>query len=295
MHKIILLLISFLSISNLQAQQEALFTQNTQNVYLLNPASYGAENKHQLRLFVRQNWMLFKDAPLTFGMSYQGLIKEKHGVGGLIYLDQSGPFQVLGIKAGYAFHIPLSEKSRLSLGLTGKYHQTRINSRNLVTLSGQDASIDLAQSSAITGDAEFGIYYYSPRFYAGLASSNLIQSRLSFTGLSEAKLYRHYYANMGLKIPLKGKQHSLEPFINARMVNTLRPQVDVGLQVNLLEDAIQAGVLYRSSGAVGIYFAGTFDNQFLVSFSLDFITGNPANYSALNYETVLGYDFPSGR
>lgn len=298
MKNILIGILCLFILGGLRAQQEAQFTQNNgHNAYLLNPAMTGSAKEHQLRFFVRQNWAFFEDAPLTLGFSYQGLLSERHGVGGLIYMDKSGPFRVFSLKGSYAFNIPLTEKSSLSLGLSGRFYQSRIRTEDLVLITQNDLSIDLAQArgTATTADAEFGIFYNSPRFYAGIASSNLIQSKLRFSGVNNAKLFRHYYANIGAKIPVKGDDLALEPFVNFRMVNTLQPQVDAGLQFNVYKEQIKAGLLYRTSGYASIYFAASFDDNFLVSFSIDFILTGAAQYGALNYESVLGYNFPGNQ
>jgi type IX secretion system PorP/SprF family membrane protein len=286
----------FLYLANIAiGQQEPQFTQNNgHNAYLINPASAGYSGKQELRFFIRQNWAFFNEAPITFGLSYQGLINKRHGVGGLVYSDKSGPFRVLGLKGSYAFHLPISKKSKLSLGVSAKYYQNSIRTEDLVLINQNDLSIDLAQArgTARTGDAEFGIFYYSPRIYAGISASNIVQSRLNFSGVNNAKLFRHYYAVFGTKIPIKKDEFALEPFVNFRMINTLQPQVDAGLQFNFYKEQIKAGLLYRTSGYASLYFAASYEDNFLVSFSIDFIVNGLAKYGALNYESVLGYNFP---
>jgi type IX secretion system PorP/SprF family membrane protein len=294
MKNIIIPIIALFFANALLAQQEPQFTQNNgHNAFLVNPAAVGSDNRQLLRFFVRQNWAFFNDAPITLGASYQALLKDKHGVGGLIYMDRSGPFRVFGMKASYAFHIPIDKKSRLSLGLSGKFYQNSIRTEDLVLINQNDLSIDMAQARGIatTGDAEFGLYYYSPRVYAGISSANLVQSRLNFSGVNNAKLFRHYFAVVGAKFPVKGDDLALEPFVNFRMINNLRPQLDAGLQFNIYNEQIKAGLLYRTSGYASIFFAASYDDNFLVSFSVDFIVNGLAKYGALNYESVLGYNF----
>jgi hypothetical protein len=96
---------------------------------------------------------------------------------------------------------------------------------------------------------------------------------------------------VGAKFPVKGNDLALEPFVNFRMINNLRPQLDAGLQFNIYNEQIKAGLLYRTSGYASIFFAASYDDNFLVSFSVDFIVNGLAKYGALNYESVLGYNF----
>jgi type IX secretion system PorP/SprF family membrane protein len=210
-------------------------------------------------------------------------------------MDKFGPFQIFGAKASYAFHIPITQKSKLSLGLSAKFYQNSIRTQDLILINNNDLSIDMAQArgTAVTGDAEFGVYYYSPRIYAGIATSNIIQSKLNFSGVNDAKLFRHFYAVLGAKIPIKGDDFALEPFVNFRVINTLQPQVDAGLQFNIYKEQLKTGLLYRSSGYASVFFAASYSDNFLVSFSIDFIVNGLAKYGALNYESVLGYNFPA--
>ena len=296
MKKYIIFLFVLTAFQSIKAQQEPQFTQNNgHDAFILNPATVGSNPKQLLRFFVRQNWAFFKDSPLTLGLSYQSLLKERHGLGALVYMDKFGPFQIFGAKASYAFHIPITKKSKLSLGLSAKFYQSSIRTEDLILINNNDQSIDMAQArgTATTADAEFGIYYYSPRFYAGISTSNLIQSKLNFSGVNDARLFRHYFAVLGAKIPVKGDDFAIEPFLNFRVINTLQPQLDAGLQFNIYKEQLKAGLLYRTSGYASIYFAASYSDNFLVSFSIDFIVNGLARYGALNYESVLGYNFPA--
>jgi type IX secretion system PorP/SprF family membrane protein len=296
MKKYIIFLFVLTALQSIKAQQEPQFTQNNgHDAFILNPATVGSNPKQLLRFFVRQNWAFFKDSPLTLGLSYQSLLKERHGLGALVYMDKFGPFQIFGTKASYAFHIPITKKSKLSLGLSAKFYQSSIRTEDLILINNNDQSIDMAQArgTATTADAEFGIYYYSPRFYAGISTSNLIQSKLNFSGVNDARLFRHYFAVLGAKIPVKGDDFAIEPFLNFRVINTLQPQLDAGVQFNIYKEQLKAGLLYRTSGYASIYFAASYSDNFLVSFSIDFIVNGLARYGALNYESVLGYNFPA--
>jgi hypothetical protein len=69
--------------------------------------------------------------------------------------------------------------------------------------------------------------------------------------------------------------------------------VDAGLQFNIYKEQLKTGLLYRSSGYASVFFAASYSDNFLVSFSIDFIVNGLAKYGALNYESVLGYNFPA--
>ena len=150
---------------SVQAQQEPLFAQYNTNAYLINPAVAGSMGGHSIRAFHRWQWVSFPGAPKTFGVTYQGLLKNQHGVGGLIFADQTGPLTRVGGKASYAFHIPLADnKYRLSLGLAGRYVFNRIRTNAITFIQQNDQAVADLSRGVHAFDAEFGVFFQSPKF-----------------------------------------------------------------------------------------------------------------------------------
>jgi type IX secretion system PorP/SprF family membrane protein len=297
----------------LQAQQEPLFAQYNTNMYLINPAVAGAQGGHSLRLFHRWQWVSFPGAPKTYGMTYQGLIKDLHGVGALLVADQTGPLGRVGGKVAYAFHMPLANrKSRLSIGVAGRYMYNRVRTNAITFIEQNDQAVSELSDGVGMMDAEFGVYYHSPTLYAGFSAPNLVQTTMDF-GSNRAlrqplgRGYRHFFFNAGYRFTVGNKEVpkdstgkkigiskaiTFEPSIMVKYVKGAAVQVDGGLTVHFLENALSFGVFYRTPHFLSFQTKFVFDKQIPVLLAFDIAVANFQQYSVGATEVMMGYDFP---
>ena len=160
------------------AQQDPLFAQYNVNPFLINPAVAGSKGNHSVSLFHRWQWVQFPGAPQTFGLTYQGNIKDLHGIGAMIFGDVTGPSARWGGKLSYAFHIPLAQrKMRLSIGLACRVAHNTIRTDMVQLIDPNDQAITNADRGVTSADAEFGVYFYTKNLSIGFAAPNLIQTK----------------------------------------------------------------------------------------------------------------------
>src|SRR5690606_42139659 len=86
------------------------------NNFILNPAVAGIEDYTDVKLSYRAQWVGIEDAPVTAYATIHGLIASdlegrRHGLGGAVVLDKTGPTQRFSGTAAYAFHLPVSRRS----------------------------------------------------------------------------------------------------------------------------------------------------------------------------------------
>ncbi len=292
-------LVSFLFVQEATAQQDPLFAQYNNNAFLINPAIAGSKGNHSLNLFHRWQWVTFPGAPQTFGLNYQGLVKDLHGIGALVFGDITGPSSRYGGKISYAFHIPLANrKMRLSIGLAGRFAYNVIRTSEIHLIDPNDKAVLNADQGVGSGDAEFGIYFYSKNFYVGLAAPNLIQTKIDFGNGKNgrdpiAHGYRHYFLNAGYKFRFPNKKMILEPSIMVKYVQGSMPQIDGGLTLHVLNESLSFGVYYRSPAFLSFQAKFLFDERIPVLIGFDVALNNFQNYSVGSTELMIGYEFPN--
>jgi type IX secretion system PorP/SprF family membrane protein len=280
-----------------QAQQEPLFAQYGANAYLINPAVAGSQGNHYINLFHRWQWVSFPGAPKTYGITYQGNFKELHGVGALLFADVTGPTSRWGIKGSYAFHIPLSDrKMRLSIGAAGRVARNIVRTNAITFIDNNDQAVINAGDGVTSGDAEFGVYFYSPKFFAGFSAPNLIQTKINFGGDTGLRNpigygYRHYFVYAGYRFNWEEKGVVFEPSVLLKYVQGPRPQVDAGLMVRFLEDQLAFGLFYRNPHFLSFQCRLLFDKRFPVLLSFDLATSKFQQYSVGASEVMMGYQF----
>ena len=284
----------FCWLGTVQAQQEPLFAQYMKNSYLINPA--GSKGTHSINLFHRWQWVAFPGAPQTFGLSYQGLIGNVHGLGGLIFSDITGPSRRLGFKGSYAFHIPINDDMRFSIGAAARLVRNSIRTNAIEFVQDNDAAVTRASEAVWGGDAEFGLYFYARDFYVGFSAPNLIQTKIDFGNNTSnrdpiGKGYRHYFLTGGYRFNIPEKKMIVEPSIMLKYVQGPLPQIDGGVTLYLLNDQLAFGVFYRNPGFLSFQTKFVFDKQIPLLVSFDIATTHFQNYSVGATEVVLGYDF----
>lgn len=293
----IIALFLLLQSTAVQAQQEPLFAQYGSNAFLINPAVAGSRGIHSFNAFHRWQWVSFPGAPQTFGLNYQGMIGDVHGVGALLFSDITGPSVRMGFKGAYAFHIPIGDEMRLSIGAAGRLVRNSVRTGMITFVDDNDAAVANAVNPVWGGDAEFGVYFYARNFFAGFSAPNLIQTKIDFGSNAAGRDpvghgYRHYFLNAGYKFFLEEQKMMIEPSVMVKYVQGPYPQIDAGLRATFLNDQLGVGVFYRSPGFLSFQTRFVFDNQIPLLLSFDVATNYFQNYSIGATEVMIGYDLP---
>src|SRR6476661_1302224 len=190
------------------AQQRPHYTQYMLNNYILNPAISGIENYTDVKLSARDQWVGLNGAPQTFYLTVHAPIGKTdykttatsyevpgenprgkaywesytasaphHGVGLSLISDKTGNFTRTTAAISYAYHIGLSPRTNLALGVAPGL--SRI-SRNLsATDFGGGVNVDPAQATSgviarLRPDLSAGLWLYSADYFIGLAAQQII-------------------------------------------------------------------------------------------------------------------------
>ena len=100
-----------------KAQQQAQFTQDMVNPYMINPALSGVEDFVDIKFGVRQQWTGIEGAPVTryftahsnIGKTHYARTKKNdynnwHGIGGMFLNDEAGSIAMNTVVANYAYN-----------------------------------------------------------------------------------------------------------------------------------------------------------------------------------------------
>ncbi len=294
MKNIVIVCLSFFFISTLYGQQEPLVSQYTMNGNLYNPAIVGSSKYHEIRSLNHFQWVGFGFGPETNTLSYNGGFN-RLGLGGAFVYDVTGPTSRIGGKLAISYHIPFSEKVKLSIGAEGRYTKYDVRVETIKFVEPNDNAILNGDEDVSTGEAGIGAYFYSEKLRIGFSATNLLQSKLDFgtnadSRLPVAQYYRHYFLNAGYRFDFD--KFSFEPTALVKMTASTPIQYQALLQLHFLEnDQLTIGAGYRSPGFVSLVLKTVFDKQFPIVISFDVATSKFQNYSLYSYEFSLGADF----
>ncbi len=191
------LIFSVMTAFSAAAQQDVQFSQYVFNGLAVNPAYAGYKEDTYLHTIYRKQWVGFPGAPQTGAVSLDGVPNwsrfQSVGIGGQLLWDKLGPQQSVSLYASYAYRIPLDDdgERRLCLGIGFGVTQYSIDGGALVPLDENDPYIPTGKVSTFKPDARFGIYYFTPKFYAGASVMDLFSGNLYNTAVVGNNNYKY--------------------------------------------------------------------------------------------------------
>ncbi len=309
-----------LASGSVSAQQKPQYTQYVFNNFLLNPALAGIENYVDVKAGYRNQWAGLDGAPVTSFISVNAPLGKKflygnansfggqgsnpmtrsykqnymaaephHGIGLQAANDKAGPFSRIDFAASYAYHLGLTDRINLAVGISAGFSQIKLDVSKLTTESGYDPSIASGNTSKMAPDIGAGVWLYGPLFFAGLSSQQLLPQKLSFSDNSTAgdgKLEPHFFATAGYKIFLSDDIAAM-PSIMAKFVSPSPVSVDVNCKFGF-RDKFWLGGGYRNKDSFSAMLGFNVSYLFNLSYSYDFTTSELNKVSNGSHEIVLG-------
>ena len=288
-----------------RAQQQAQFSQYMNNNYLLNPGATGVEDYIDIKASYRTQWVGLEGAPKTYYLSASSSLgkwrttnkrtlregkRPFHAIGGFVYNDVTGPTSRTSAYLSYAYNIALTPKIRAALGVSAGLQQFSVDGQKLQFF---DPTTVAPSSASRVFDGAVGLWVYSPDFYVGASSTQLLANKLDFSygpdllgvGAPGNSLKRHYFVTGGVRVPLS-EDWSVVPSVLVKAVRPAPLSVDLNAKLKY-RDLLWAGVSWRASDAV-IAMVGFSYEQFTVGYSYDAGTSQLAGYNSGSHEILIG-------
>jgi len=181
--KWIVYILMFMSCSGF-AQQDAIYNQYMFNPFAINPAYAGSRNAVNLVMINRNQWVGIDGAPNTQTLSgHVPTNKNSLAWGANISRDKLGPTTNLWAAATGAYHLKL-ESGTLSFGLRGGIYNCVIDHGVLNFREQNDALDNKERLSSIVPTFDFGLYYFTERFFAGISATHLTRHRFQFDAIA---------------------------------------------------------------------------------------------------------------
>lgn len=293
-----------------------------------NPAYAGQSGNLEATLLSRMQWIGINNAPrstiITAEMPLQ-FMGRIHGVGATVYSDRIGLFSSTVISGQYAWKKKIG-KGDLSIGIQGGYLQQSFDGTKVeIEVPGSDAhtgtdeAIPQTLVSGSSIDASFGIYYSTPKWYAGLSVTHLLGSEMDLNiedSESSSGYYvevpRSYYFTAGYNIQLNNPLLELRPSIllktmemsslylepdsliekveeNLALAMMRNTQLDVSLRL-FYKKQFWGGFTWRKDDAVILTLGAKF-KMIEVGYAYDFPTSRILKESSGSHEIYARYVF----
>ncbi len=285
-----LLVLTFLPVS-------AQYSQYMVNGLVLSPAYAGSRDIFSISGSYAKTWSSFPGAPTYQLLSVHSPMKnEKIALGGLLGSHKQGAYQSLYGSFDYAFRIHLNKGSVLSFGLRVTAEQKK---EDFTQLTFDPADPVFENNSVFQPNFGFGIYYYTPRFYAGFSLPRMVTYGLpdtAFSGVSASYSpadYRYILTTGAMigKGGLKWKPSLLMQYYGSAQDFRL----DINSMFLFLEERIWLGGSYRMGGenladqiVAIIEIKAT--PQFMIGYSYDYTLGSYGSLLGGTHEVYLRFE-----
>jgi len=291
MKKLIVILALFTG-SAAMAQQDALFSQYMFNKLVLNAGYTGSREVMSADLMDRYQWVGIDGAPKTITFSMHTPLRNDHiGIGFYVYSDQIGPTVDQGFMASYAYRLILP-KGKLSFGIQAGFKYFKIDWDKIYS-ENPDYMFQGTQQNKLTPDANFGIYYYTNRMFAGISSKQLLQNEYGMVKTDSttaySKLLRHFYGMAGLAVPISDEV-LFRPSTLIKYVKNAPVQVDFNASF-LIHELFWIGMTYRTENALIFMTEFNLGKNLRLGYSYDVYLNQLVHYNKGSHEIRLGFDF----
>ncbi|RYU91454.1 type IX secretion system membrane protein PorP/SprF [Mucilaginibacter terrigena] len=302
------------------AQQRPQYTQYVFNNYLLNPAVAGIENYTDVKLGYRSQWTGLEGAPVTAYFSINAPLgtnftqgdatsfpsdgqnpysrmyyqdyraaEPHHGIGFTLITDKAGPIDQTNMAATYAYHLGITSKLNVSVGVSVGANQLHINT-SLITLETQgDPVLRDFNNNQWKPDASLGIWAYSSNYYFGVSAQQILPQNQYITTSTNSGLNKtvpHYFVTGGYKFYLNDDV-SLLPSALLKFIQPAPTSFDVNMKLSF-RDRFWFGGSYRKDDSFGVLAGFNLSSFINVSYSYDATTSALNTVSNGSHEIVIG-------
>ncbi len=291
-NKIVLVSSLVFLVNNYSAQQDEQSSLYMFNPLHFNPAYAGSHNDLSVVGVVRAQWVGIKGAPITQFLSAHSPIKAKNMAVGLnLVNDNIGARNRTSFYGNYAYTLHFKNRSKLNLGLSAGGDLMSVDYNKLVAKDADETDY-LVSLTKTTFNIGSGLYYSTTRFYLGLSSPRILETKLKNKSIliSNAYTKRHFFLSTGYVFPINS---ILDLKTSMLLKMTANAPITVDLNANLfLNKTWWLGLMYRYNESVGFNFAYQHKESLMIGYGFDFpINGLSSLKNAGSHEIMVTYDF----
>ncbi|MBR1929072.1 MAG: PorP/SprF family type IX secretion system membrane protein [Paludibacteraceae bacterium] len=264
-----------------------------------NPAAAGDGNLMKVSGLHRMQFTGIRNAPMTTYFSFYSpfrILKTNHGAGIRFMNDRYGLFTNRTLHLQYAYRQKLGngflaagvDMGFLSVGFKG-------DSVNLSQLSGStyhktdDQLIPTKEETGMGFDLGVGVYYSSPRWWAGISYSHLTKPKILWGEYASIRVKGTFYAAGGYNWQLRNKKWVIKP---SAFVMTDFTSWSIALTALVqYKDKYRWGLTYHIADDVALLFSVDIISGLTLGYTYELPTSSLLKESYGSHEVYLAYGF----
>lgn len=274
------------------AQQLSQYTQYVFNHYSVQPAVAGSKDCFDGRLGFRRQWGGIPGMPVTAWATLHGalkskkpFVKNKHGFGVNIEVDDAGAIGYTHFYLSWAYHIQMGRDYMLSMGVFAGLKQFKLDLGEVTLDQPDDPAIAGKQSVIVWPEIAPGIWAYGNNFWIGASMFGTLNNRIKDIGI-DSRYTRHYLLSAGYRYRLLKGVHLIPSTL--MKISPGSPMAwDITAQVEF-KKKVALGISYRNVDAIAFLGRVSFGKYFSVGYSYDVTTSLLRQGSSNTHEIILG-------
>lgn len=276
-----------LIIGAISGQQQVNFTQYMFNGAVINPGYIGSHDALSISALSRWQWSGFDGAPRVQTLSVHTPIPGKNFALGMQFThDEVAVTTNDYFMFGGSYKIPVGS-GFLSMGLQGGFQIYSVDYRDAFVLDASQEDFSENFQSTIPNFG-YGLFYYSPTFYAGISSPLVLTNTVSENGNNLFTQRQHYYTTAGMVFTLS-ENIKAKPNILLKMVEGAPVTADYNLNF-LFSEIFWAGVSYRPPESINFLVEININQRFRFGYAYDYIIEETlSNVTSSSHEILLNY------
>ena len=270
------LLLVFIFLESVSAQQDAQYTQYMFNTMSVNPAYAGSRGQLSIAALYRSQWVGLDGAPKSQTLNLHSPIRNSQlGYGISIVNDDigDGVVQETYFDAVLSYTIDVSLEGKLSFGLKAGGNLLNLDFQGLRNFDVEPVNVDNIENK-FSPNVGIGIYYHTNSFYAGLSAPNLFQTDHFDNNQTDANAVQflskeriNFYLITGYVFDIGGNT-KFKPALLTKAVGGAPLQVDFSGSF-LFNDKFSMGAAYRWDAAVSAMFGFQISEQLMLGLAYD--------------------------
>jgi len=287
----------FISLSFIsRAQQDAIYSQYNFNPLAINPAYAGSRSSFSAVLLHRSQWVNIDGAPTTQTLAVHSPVNKTNLAAGLnLYYDRIGPSTNLNVGFTGAYHLKL-KKSKLSFAIRGGVYQSTLDKNQLKFKDQSDIFNEQGTVTSAVPTFDFGMYYYSSKYFLGLAFNHLNNASFDFfdnisnSGAStDYKLATHIFISGGYVFDVSDKFIFKPTFL---LKSTEAAPANLDLSFNFMfYKKFWLGVSFRNKSSVNFMTEWNITDYLRIGYAYDLSVNKLSKYNRGSHELFIGFDF----
>lgn len=260
-----------------------MYNQYIFNAYTINAAEAGTRNYGTASMLYRWQWVGVEGAPATGSIGVETGFGKGWGMGINAVDDRIGPAQNQTINLSLAYHVSLTNKVKMGVGLNGVSNIQRVNLsrlQNLTDLNDPKLANNINNFNPNVGG---GVMIYSKSTFFGASMPRFVEYKLTNNDLVSLDQLRHIFVYGGHVVSV-GPHIKVKPSVLLKVVNGAPLEFDLNGVLSFY-DVLDMGVNYRSGDGLGLLLGITLRERLILNYAYEI------PLTELRYATIQTHEF----